>query len=348
MEQPYIELLQKLIATPSFSGEEEQTALHIRGFLEEREVLLQQEKYNIWAQNLHFDPQKPTVLLNSHHDTVRPNKGYTRDPFLPEIQDGKLFGLGSNDAGASLVCLMALFLHFYRQPDLKYNLILAATAEEENSGSNGIRRLLPKLPQLDFALVGEPTQMHMAIAEKGLLVIDGYAKGKAGHAAHENTENAIYKALEDIEWLRNYRFAKKSDLLGAVKVSVTQIEAGSQHNVVPADCHFVIDVRVNEHYSNHEVFELLSRNTTSRLKARSFRHNSSAISPQHPIVKAGKKLGSSTYGSPTLSDQAALSCPSLKMGPGDSLRSHQADEFIFLSEIREGIQTYIRLFEQIL
>ena len=342
------ELLKKLITTQSFSGEEDQTALLIIQYLESFGIKTNRIKNNVWATNKHFDSSKPSILLNSHHDTVKPNKGYTNDPFDAKVEDGKLYGLGSNDAGGCLVSLLSLFAHFYESENLKYNLIIAATAEEESSGTNGLRSILEDLPPFEFAVVGEPTQMQLAIAEKGLLVIDGYAPGKAGHAAHENTENAIYNALEDIQWIKSYAFPKVSEVLGKVKMSVTQINAGSQHNVVPADCHFVMDVRVNEHYSNQEVFAIIDQHTKSRMEARSFRLNSSSIPLDHPIVQAGIALGRSTYGSPTLSDQANLSCPSLKLGPGDSTRSHQANEYIYLSEIEEGVDIYIKLFKTIL
>jgi len=343
-----ISLLKSLIQIPSFSGEEAQTADLIGKWLHQHGVVHQRLKNNIWAKNKYFDAAKPTILLNSHHDTVKPNKAYTRDPFEATEAQGKLYGLGSNDAGASLVALMALFTHFNDKADSAYNLILAATAEEENSGQNGISLLLPELPEIEFALVGEPTGMQMAIAEKGLLVIDGYAPGVSGHAAHDNTENAIYNVLEDISWIKAYNFPKTSPTLDQIKMSVTQINAGKQHNVVPASCHFVIDVRVNDQYSNQEVFEVINAHTKSEVKARSFRLSSSSIDPAHIIVKAGIKLGCTTFGSPTLSDQALIPFPSLKIGPGDTTRSHSADEYVLLKEIKEGIDLYINLLTNIL
>ncbi|WP_347373422.1 M20 family metallo-hydrolase [Aequorivita sp. Q41] len=348
LQNEAISLLHSLIETPSFSEEEDQTAIRITTWLQHYNIPTQRYKNNIWAQNKMFDSKKPTVLLNSHHDTVKPNKAYTNDPFKAFVKDGKLYGLGSNDAGGCLVSLMALFVYFYDKKDLKYNLIIVASAEEENSGNHGLNSILPKLPEIDFAVVGEPTQMQLAVAEKGLLVVDAYAPGIAGHAAHDNTENAIYNALEDILWIKNYNFPKHSEALGKIKMNVTQIEAGEQHNVVPATCHFVVDIRITDAYTNREVFNFLQANTKSELKARSFRLNSSAIPLNHPIVKAGIALGRNTYGSPTLSDQAVLSCPSLKMGPGDSTRSHSADEFIYMDEIKEGIEIYINLFNKIL
>jgi len=348
MTKHAIVLLKELIQIPSFSTEEDQTADLIAKWLEKREVIVHRADNNVWAFNQYFDSTKPTILLNSHHDTVKPNKAYTNNPFEAKIENGKLFGLGSNDAGASVVSLLSLFTHFHKRKNLASNLVIAITAEEENSGSLGLESILKKLPPIEFAIVGEPTQMNLAIAEKGLLVIDGYAEGVSGHAAHDNTVNAIYNALEDINWIRNFHFPKTSELLGKVKMSVTQINAGEQHNVVPAECHFVIDVRINEKYDNKEIFDFINQHTKSKLVPRSFKLNSSGIQIQHPIVQAGLKLGRTTYGSPTLSDQAVLTCPSLKMGPGISTRSHQADEFVFLSEIEEGINIYIQLFEKIL
>ena len=340
-------LLQCLIAIPSFSKQEDRTADCIAGFLRENDVAFQRLKNNVWAVNRHFDPQKPTILLNSHHDTVKPNASYTLDPFEPLVSDGKLYGLGSNDAGGCLVSLLAVFLHFYDVPNLRYNFVLAATAEEEISGRDGLEMLIPHLPPLDFAIVGEPTQMQMAIAEKGLMVVDCTAHGKAGHAAREEGENAIYQALRDIDWIRNYRFAEVSEMLGPVKMSVTIIQAGSQHNVVPDACTFTIDVRTTDKYSNEDVLEVLKANLLSEVNPRSVRLTPSSISPSHPVVQAGKTLGLTTYGSPTTSDQALLSVPSLKMGPGNSARSHSADEFIYVSEIEQGIGTYIAVLNAI-
>ena len=343
-----IELLKQLIATPSFSGEEGNTALLISSWLETANVDVNRFKNNIWAKNKYFDESKPSLLLNSHHDTVKPNKAYTNAPFEPLDDGTTLHGLGSNDAGGSLVALLAVFTHFYPLKNLAYNVIIAATAEEENSGPNGLNQLMQFLPPIDFAIVGEPTQMQLAVAEKGLIVIDASAKGIPGHAAHNNTINPIAIALDDIQLIHRCQFPKTSEFLGDVKLSVTQIQAGEQHNVVPAQCQYVIDVRVNEHYSNQEIFKEIDRFTKSELKARSFKHNSSSISLDHPIVKAGLALGRKTYGSPTLSDQAVLTCPSLKMGPGNSKRSHQANEYIYLAEIEEGIHLYIQILNQLL
>lgn len=343
-----LNLLRKLISIPSLSREEENTASAIERFLEDRGIETHRLINNVWAYNEHFDPKKPTILLNSHHDTVRPNPGYSLDPFAADIIDGKLFGLGSNDAGGCLVSLIAVFIHFYKEENLKYNLCLAATAEEEISGNKGIELILPQLGQLEFAIVGEPTLMQMAVAERGLMVLDCVAHGRAGHAAREEGENAIYKAMKDINWFKTYEFAKKSALFGPVKMSVTIIEAGSQHNVVPAVCNFTVDVRVTDAYRNEEVLKIISQNVDCEVNPRSTRLKPSSISLDHPIVKAGIACGRETYGSPTTSDQALLDIPSLKMGPGDSARSHMADEYIYVKEIEEGIDLYIKLLTEIL
>lgn len=342
-----LDLLRKLIAIPSLSKEEALTADVIDIFLKERGVITHRKENNIWAFNKYYDVSKPTILLNSHHDTVKPNPGYTRDPFSADLEEGKLFGLGSNDAGACLVSLIACFLHFYEQENLNYNLCLAATAEEEISGKNGLELIVPELGPLEFAIVGEPTLMDLAIAERGLMVLDCVSHGKAGHAAREEGENAIYKAIKDIEWFRTYEFAKKSSLFGPIKMSVTVIEAGSQHNVVPAICKFTVDVRVTDTYKNEEVLRIIRQNVNCDVFPRSTRLKSSSISTDHPIVMAGIDLGRKTYGSPTTSDQALLDIPSLKIGPGDSARSHMADEFIYVNEIKEGIGFYIQLISKI-
>jgi acetylornithine deacetylase len=344
-----VSLLEKLISTPSFSKEEEATASILANFLEQHHVPVNRYLNNVWAKNLYFDSAKPTLLLNSHHDTVKPNKAYTLDPFAPIVKDGKLYGLGSNDAGGCLVSLLAVFLHFYDKKDLKYNLVFAATAEEEISGKNGIEILLNELPPIDCGIVGEPTLMNMAIAERGLLVLDVTAKGIAGHAAREEGENALYKALDDIEWFRNFEFEKVSPLLGKVKMSVTVIETENKaHNVVPPVCRFVVDVRVNELYSFEEVLEIIRANVKSEVTPRSLRMRSTSISLEHPLVKAGMQLERSYYGSPTTSDKALMPFQTLKMGPGDSARSHTADEFIFIDEIHKGILLYINLLDMVL
>jgi len=344
-----IGLLKQLISTPSFSKEEDNSSALIKTFLEIHEVKTEQYLYNIWAKNKYFDTNKPTILLNSHHDTVKPNKGYTLDPFAAIEKDQKIFGLGSNDAGGSLVSLIATFLYFYKKEDLKYNILIAATAEEEISGHNGIEALLLQLGKIDFAIVGEPTQMQMAVAEKGLMVLDCVTNGKAGHAAREEGDNAITKAIKDIEWFNSYKFDKISDLLGPVKMSVTVIETDNKaHNVVPAQCKYVVDCRVNELYTFEEMLDIIKANVQSEIKPRSTRLRSSSIALDHPIVEAGLRMKRSYYGSPTTSDKALMNFPSLKIGPGDSARSHTADEFIYIEEIKEGIELYIQLLNEII
>jgi acetylornithine deacetylase len=344
-----ISLLKNLIETQSFSQEEENTASLIEGWFNENEIPFQRTKNNIWATNKHFDENKPTLLLNSHHDTVKPNSAYTKNPFKAIVEDGKLYGLGSNDAGGCLVSLMATFTHFYTQENLHYNLVIVASAEEENSGKNGLNSMLPIIPQIDVAIVGEPTLMHLAIAEKGLVVFDAVVAGTPSHAAHPNNNNSIYNTIEVLQWFKDFKFEKTSKALGAVKMTVTQIAAGSQHNVVPAHVDLVIDVRVNDAYSNQEIATILQeKSPCTKITPRSLRLNSSAISTEHALVKAGVAMGRETYGSPTLSDQAVLNCQSLKLGPGDSTRSHSADEFIYLSEIEEGIQIYVKLLNRVL
>jgi len=342
-----IQLLQKLISIPSFSKQEQGTADAIVQHFTSRGIRVQRHKNNIWAVNKHYDSKKPTLLLNSHHDTVKPVKAYTKDPFFPQVEDDKLYGLGSNDAGGCLVSLIGCFLHFYEQTDLPYNIMIAATAEEEISGQDGIESVLPLLGKIDCAIVGEPTKMEMAIAERGLLVIDCVSRGIAGHAAREEGDNAIYKALKDIAWISSYKFDKVSEVLGVVKMNVTVINTeNTAHNVVPAICNFVIDVRVNELYTFEEVLDILSANLQSELKPRSTRMRSSIIELTHPLVKAGLSLNRGYYGSPTTSDKALMPFPALKMGPGDSARSHTADEYIYLDEIEEGIALYIQLLEK--
>jgi len=339
----YIKLLQSLISVPSPSRNEQEAAEVIRQFLIDSKVNFDSKVNNTWVRNRFWTEGLPVILLNSHIDTVKPASGYTRDPYSPDVEDGILYGLGSNDAGGSLVTLLAVFMHFNDLKDLPFNLIYAATAEEEISGTDGLASILSLLEPLSLAIVGEPTQMQMAIAEKGLMVLDCTAHGKSGHAAREEGENAIYKAIADIEKIRKFSFEKDSAILGSVKMSVTVINAGTQHNVVPDICSFVVDVRTNEYYSNLQALEILDQLIDSDVKARSIRLNSSAIPLDHPIVQRGISLGLNYYGSPTTSDQAVIPYPSIKIGPGDSARSHTANEYISISEIEEGFRIYVDL-----
>lgn len=350
MEKLYhsaVELLKQLIAVPSFSKTEDKTAEVITKFFSSRSIKHYVSGNNVWVQNKYFDPVKPTLLLNSHHDTVKPNPGYTRDPFLPEIVDDKIYGLGSNDAGGALVSLISTFLYFEAKQDLRYNIVMAATAEEEISGVGGIESIWNDLPKIDCAIVGEPTRMQIAIAEKGLLVLDCISNGKAGHAAIEEGENAIYNSLPDIDWFRTFKFPKISESLGKVKMSVTAIQAGQAHNQVPAECKFTVDCRITDSYTLDEVLDIIRQNVSCEVNPRSTRLKPSGIDKGHPLVKAGISIGKELYGSPTTSDQALIPVPSIKMGPGESARSHSADEFIYLDEIKTGIQDYISLIETI-
>ncbi len=347
LQKEAVNLLKTLISLPSFSKEEDKTAEVLNQFFTERGIPANRLKNNIWATNLHFDPSKPSLLLNSHHDTVKPNKGYSREPFSPFEQDGKVYGLGSNDAGGCLVSLIATFLYFYTQTNLPYNIVLVASAEEEISGQDGIELVLSQLPSIDFGIVGEPTKMEMAIAERGLLVLEVVAIGAAGHAAREEGENALYKILPDIEWFKSFQFDKESTLLGKVKMSVTSIETDNkQHNVVPSICKLIVDIRVNELYTLEEIVAIVQQHVQSAVTPRSVRLRSTSISIDHPLVQSGIALGKDYFGSATSSDKALMPFPTLKMGPGDSARSHTADEFIYINEIEEGIVTYIQLLEK--
>ena len=340
--QTAIDLLCRLIAVPSLSREENQTADIIESFLKEQGCTTFRKGNNVWTQSM-IDDKKPVILLNSHHDTVKPVDSWTRDPFTPTIENGRLYGLGSNDAGASLVSLMMVFLHFAKQKDRDFNLIYAATAEEEITGKNGIALILDDLGHLDLAVVGEPTQMQMAVAEKGLMVLDCETTGKTGHAARNEGVNAIYLALEDIEWFRNFKFPHTSPLLGDVKMTVSVIHAGYQHNIIPDSCQYVVDVRTNEFYKNEEALAIIREHVKhSAVKPRSTHINSSSIPVSHPLVQRGLSLGLTAFGSPTTSDQARIPYTSIKIGPGDSARSHTADEYILLDEIQNGIDVYIQ------
>jgi acetylornithine deacetylase len=343
-----INLLKKLIAIPSFSREEHNAADAVVAFFQAYSIPVTRKHNNVWVHNKYYDSAKASILLCSHIDTVKPDKDYTRDPFLPQEEEGKLFGLGANDAGAGMVSLIAAFLYFYEQQDLKYNIILAAVAEEEISGMHGLEAVLPDFTHIAFALVGEPTQMQMAVAEKGLLVLDCVAHGKSAHAAREEGDNTIYKAMKDIAWFSSFTFPKVSELLGPVKMSVTIINSGTRHNVVPAECSFTVDIRLNEHYTHEEVLEIVKQHTQSRITARSMRLKSSSIDSKHPVVQAGEAIGLTAFGSSTMSDKAIMPFPALKIGPGDSARSHTADEFVFTNEIKEGISIYIQLLKAVL
>ncbi|MFC3414602.1 M20/M25/M40 family metallo-hydrolase [Algoriphagus hitonicola] len=342
--QTSVGLLKDLIAIPSFSKQEDDTATLLARFFVENDIEFQRKQNNFWAFAQPFDSNKPTVWLNSHHDTVKPNSGYTKDPFSPIVEYGKLFGLGSNDAGGCLVSLIAAFLHFKNQ-DLPFNLLMIASAEEEISGKQGIGSLIDILPEADLAIVGEPTQMRMAVAEKGLMVIDAIVKGKAGHAARDEGVNAIYQSLQDLAILKNFKFKKKSNFLGESKVSATVIHAGTQHNVVPDLCEITLDVRVTDAYTLEEAYRELSSHLSAELRPRSMRLQSSSLPHDHRILSVAKELKLETFGSPTLSDQALIPYPSVKIGPGDSARSHSADEFIHLEEIKGGISGYISILE---
>ena len=347
LQNEAIGLLKELIATPSFSKEENDTADLLCAFFDRYEIPFSRVGNNVYARNKNYHNSHKSILLNSHHDTVRANKAYSMDPFSPTLKDGKLYGLGSNDAGGCLVSLIAVFLYYYNHGNPKHNIVFAASAEEEISGVNGIELVLPFLGQIDFGIVGEPTKLEMAVAERGLMVIDCVAAGRPGHAARNEGENALYKAIEDIEWIRNCRFEKKSDLLGETRMSVTVIDTeNKQHNVVPAQCKYVIDVRVNELYTFEEILEALKINLKSSFKPRTTRMKSTAIPLDHPLVKSGIRLGKTYYGSPTTSDKALMPFPALKMGPGDSARSHTADEYVFIDEIKDGIDTYIKLLDE--
>jgi acetylornithine deacetylase/succinyl-diaminopimelate desuccinylase-like protein len=341
LKQDAIRLLQQLIEIPSFSREENITADLLNQFFEQKNIKASRHLNNVWSVNEYFSPGKPTLLLNSHHDTVKPNPAYTRDPFKAILDGNKLYGLGSNDAGGPLVALIATYLEFYSRKDLSFNLVLAATAEEEISGVNGIESLWPSLPKIDFAIVGEPTKMDIAVAEKGLMVLDCLTTGIAGHAAREEGVNAIYNALPDIEWFRTHQFPKVSPTLGPVKMSVTVIHAGQAHNQVPAECKFTVDVRATDMYTLEELHEIIRQHVGCSILPRSMRMRPSSISTKHPLVTTAINAGCKPYGSPTTSDQALIPVPSCKIGPGDSARSHAADEFILLDEIEQGIDRFV-------
>jgi len=337
-----VDLLKQLISIPSISREEDRLADFMENVLKEKKYLPQRKGNNIWLMSPDWNDKKPVILLNSHIDTIKPVAGWTKDPFQPFVEDGKLFGLGSNDAGASVVSLLQVFF-ILTQTQQENNFIFLASCEEEIAGKNGIEFALPELPPIDLGVVGEPTTMQPAIAEKGLMVLDGIVYGKAGHAAREEGENAIYKTIPVIEWFRNKRFPAVSPLLGEVKMTVTGVQAGIQHNVIPDECKFTVDIRTNELYTNEALFDAISSACGAKVQARSFRLNSSQIEPEHPVVQRAVELGMTPFGSSTLSDQSLMHFPSLKIGPGNSARSHTADEFIFLMEIDDAISRYVTL-----
>lgn len=340
-----IKLLKELIAIPSISKDEAKAADKLSEYLNKWGLPHGREGNNLWVGCPDWDNNRKTIMFNAHIDTVRPVSSWTRDPFTPTQEGDMLYGLGANDCGGGLVALLQVYRILLNHPR-NYNLLWVASAEEEVSGQNGFSRVLPFLPPIDLAIVGEPTGMQPAIAEKGLMVIDGYAYGKSGHAARNEGVNAIYEALDDLVWLRDYKFRKSSPLLGPTKMTVTVVEAGTQHNVIPDTLHFIIDVRPNEFYQNEYLFEFLRKKMTKcELKARSFRLHSSSISPEHPLINRCLERGMVPFGSPTISDQALMPFPSLKLGPGESSRSHSADEFIKISEIEQAIETYVALLD---
>ena len=344
LSEQALELLKKLISIQSYSSEEDKTGDLISGVLVEFGFKPERKGNNIWSWSGEIDSNKPTVMLNSHHDTVKASSKWTKDPFTPTIEDGKLYGLGSNDAGGPLVSLLATFVYLSKK-EQPFNLIFLASAEEETSGKKGVPIVLPELPKIDFAVVGEPTSMDLAIAERGLIVLDCLSHGQSGHAARGEGENALYKAMKDIEWFRTFEFDQVSEVLGSINMTVTMIGAGSQHNVVPDECRFVVDVRPNEFYTNQEVVDLVRKHVDCEVTPRSTNLNASGVDMSHPVVKKAQELGIRTYGSKTMSDQVHMPFNSVKIGPGDTQRSHTADEFIYLDEIRDGIKTYIKLLD---
>ncbi len=339
-----VELLKKLIATPSVSRNEKDAADIMEQTIRSYGFEPQREANNIWIIDPHYDESRPTLLLNAHIDTVKPVASWTRDPFSPDVEDGVLYGLGSNDCGGGLCSLLQIFRMLTEKPQ-RYNLIYLASAEEEVSGKDGITRALPLLPHIDLAIVGEPTGMNPAVAEKGLMVLDVIAHGKSGHAARNEGVNAIYEALDDMRWIRDYKFEKVSEFLGPTKMTLTVVNAGTQHNVIPDKCTMLVDIRTNEFYDNEEVFEFIRQHLKSEVKAHSFRLKSSRIDPEHPLIKKCVAMGMKPFGSPTLSDQALMHFPSFKLGPGESSRSHSADEFIKISEISDAVAKYRELLD---
>jgi len=339
-----VQLLKKLIATPSVSRNEKDAADIMEQTIRSYGFEPQREANNLWIIDPHYDESRPTLLLNAHIDTVKPVASWSRDPFSPDVEDGVLYGLGSNDCGGGLCSLLQIFRMLTEKPQ-SYNLIYLASAEEEVSGKDGITRALPLLPHIDLAIVGEPTGMNPAVAEKGLMVLDVIAHGKSGHAARNEGVNAIYEALDDMCWIRDYKFEKVSEFLGPTKMTLTVMNAGTQHNVIPDKCTMLVDIRTNEFYDNEEVYEFIRQHLKSEVKAHSFRLKSSRIDPEHPLIRKCVAMGMKPFGSPTLSDQALMHFPSFKLGPGESSRSHSANEFIRISEIRDAIAKYETLLD---
>ena len=339
-----VEMLKKLIATPSVSRNEKDAADIMEQTIRSYGFEPQREANNLWIIDPNYDESRPTLLLNAHIDTVKPVASWSRDPFSPDVEDGVLYGLGSNDCGGGLCSLLQIFRMLTEKPQ-SYNLIYLASAEEEVSGKDGITRALPLLPHIDLAIVGEPTGMNPAVAEKGLMVLDVIAHGKSGHAARNEGVNAIYEALDDMRWIRDYKFEKVSEFLGPTKMTLTVVNAGTQHNVIPDKCTMLVDIRTNEFYDNEEVYEFIRQHLKSEVKAHSFRLKSSRIDPEHPLIRKCVAMGMKPFGSPTLSDQALMHFPSFKLGPGESSRSHSANEFIRISEIRDAIAKYETLLD---
>ena len=339
-----VQLLKKLIATPSVSRNEKDAADIMEQTIRSYGFEPQREANNLWIIDPHYDESRPTLLLNAHIDTVKPVASWSREPFSPDVEDGVLYGLGSNDCGGGLCSLLQIFRMLTKKPQ-SYNLIYLASAEEEVSGKDGITRALPLLPHIDLAIVGEPTGMNPAVAEKGLMVLDVIAHGKSGHAARNEGVNAIYEALDDMCWIRDYKFEKVSEFLGPTKMTLTVVNAGTQHNVIPDKCTMLVDIRTNEFYDNEEVYEFIRQHLKSEVKAHSFRLKSSRIDPEHPLIRKCVAMGMKPFGSPTLSDQALMHFPSFKLGPGESSRSHSANEFIRISEIRDAIAKYETLLD---
>ncbi|XMD35028.1 MAG: M20 family metallo-hydrolase [Candidatus Karelsulcia muelleri] len=343
LKKECIQLLKKLINTPSISKEEQKTAEIIEFFFIKYNFFPKRKYNNIWIENNNYENDKYTILLNSHHDTIQPSYGWKTDPFLAKEDGNKIIGLGSNDAGGSVVSLIATFIYINSLPKFKYKLILLISAEEEIRATRGVESILCYLGKINLGIIGEPTKMQLAIAEKGLIVLDCLSIGQTGHAARDEGINALYIAINDIRWLKNYIFEKKSDILGNIKLTVTKIQCGIQRNVIPDTCYFTVDIRTNEIYSQEEILYIIKKNIYSKILSSSYRLKSSSIDPNHKIVNLAKRLNIKIFGSPTLSDQSVMNFPTVKIGVGDSSRSHTPNEYILLSEIESGIDFYLKL-----